>query len=64
MTNSESPFNWQGKPSSFTKSHDFNGVNHRRSEQQTGLEKKELYTLSTATPKVASVYSRAKAKTK
>ena len=26
-----SPFNWQGKPSIFTREHDFNGVNHGKS---------------------------------
>jgi hypothetical protein len=38
----DSPFNWQGKPSIFTVSHDFNGVNTAKSLQATSADKAAL----------------------
>lgn len=41
MTASNSPFNWQGKPSIFVKSDDHNGVNHGKSVRLTKMEKSQ-----------------------
>jgi len=50
-TKTDSPFNWQGKPSIFTtgswkSAQNFNGANILRAEAQTRLEPRPTYLMS------------------
>jgi hypothetical protein len=57
-----SPFNWQGTPSIFTKSHDHNGVNSSKADRATRT-KKTPFVINGRDPRTphnqVNVYGRA-----
>ena len=68
QTNTNSPFDWRGKPSIFLKSQDHNGVHHERSRRQTKLEKSQPVYLTGSSvylrvpERQLTIYSKAQAK--